>query len=269
MNWQLVRLLGFTFFGIVTSLGLNFLNYQRYWYKTIYSVQTVDFNILSHSLPTKLSQQLLQGNIEEINRTVNSTYGLFKIVVTDCLKETVDCPNQRILAFSNSYYNFEQPSIKDIQNQPFNTLRNPPPLYPEWEFRSPNDKELTFLEQKNLGKIIGRVYYLRNQPPTFFTDLVRRLKINSPSDLLHVYILTFAFSFSVFCIMSLLLEIALFNHEQRQNAEKKLNTIRCNYLKIIDNKENAIKGYQEKLNKIVIEQTKIKTENDELLHKIQ
>ncbi|MEG4229452.1 hypothetical protein QUA35_29780 [Microcoleus sp. N9_B2] len=70
------------------SLGLatvkNWENYKNYWHGTIFAVQTVDFNMLSHTLPVKLSYTLLQGNIEELQRTLDSNYGLFGLIVTDC-----------------------------------------------------------------------------------------------------------------------------------------------------------------------------------------
>ncbi|MGK7894998.1 MAG: hypothetical protein AB4372_15605 [Xenococcus sp. (in: cyanobacteria)] len=70
--------------------------HQGYWHGTIRRVQTVDFNILAHTLPTKLSYSLISEDIAELQRTIDSNYGLFGIVVTDCLSIEPECSNQKI-----------------------------------------------------------------------------------------------------------------------------------------------------------------------------
>jgi hypothetical protein len=55
----------------------NWMDYQYYWNGTIYRTQTVDFNILSHTLPTKLSYALQKKDIDELQQTLNSNYGFF------------------------------------------------------------------------------------------------------------------------------------------------------------------------------------------------
>ncbi len=94
---QIVSILGKLAVVSSTAFGLasitSYSLYQGYWHGTIRRVQTVDFNILSHTLPTKLSFALINQNVEELQRTLNSNYGLFGIVVTDCLSiepESVD-----------------------------------------------------------------------------------------------------------------------------------------------------------------------------------
>ena len=82
---------------LAALLATNWRNYRSYFYGTIYEVQTVAFNILSHTLPTTLSLYLIQGNSEAIKSTLNSNYGLFGIVVTNCRKATRKCPDQKIL----------------------------------------------------------------------------------------------------------------------------------------------------------------------------
>jgi hypothetical protein len=46
-----------------TAMGLatvaNYNHHKNYWEGTIYRIQTVDFNILAHTLPTKLSYALV------------------------------------------------------------------------------------------------------------------------------------------------------------------------------------------------------------------
>jgi hypothetical protein len=60
-------------------LGFCRSHYESYWNGTIHRVQTVDFNILHHVLPTCLSQMILAGRDAEIQNVLNSNYGIFGI----------------------------------------------------------------------------------------------------------------------------------------------------------------------------------------------
>jgi hypothetical protein len=157
-----------------SALGLatyaNWFNHKGYWEGTIHRVQTTDFNLLSHALPTKLSYALIQGETQELQRTVNSSYGLFGIVVTNCLISAQECPQQQVLFLSNSESTWRKSfSIKELHKHPYDLLRNPPPLFTEGGF---SDSRATKWEQAiraNKGQIIGRVYYIRGTPPEFWS----------------------------------------------------------------------------------------------------
>ena len=86
-------------FGLSTVASWN--EWNQYWNGTIRRVQTVDFNILSHTLPAKLSSVLASKNYQELQRTLDSNYGLFGIIVTDCQKVDVLCQEQKIIFASN------------------------------------------------------------------------------------------------------------------------------------------------------------------------
>lgn len=167
-----LTIIGSIVFGVTTVS--NFLNYQKYWNGTIFATQTVDFNILSHMLPTKLSTTLLQGDTKEIQRTLNSNYGLFGMVVTDCQTAKIDCPNQRILYSSKSSRQWKQQlQANNLANHPYDLLRDPPPTYAEGHFNNIYSRERQFTGKTNSGTIIGRVYYVRGVPPTFIKDYTR------------------------------------------------------------------------------------------------
>jgi len=242
--WRVIRGLGFILAGGVISVGLNAINYDRYWNKTIRGVQTVDFNILSHTLPTKLSELLIQQNTAEIDRTINSNHGLFGIVVTDCIQETTDCPGQTILYMSESYYDDDdEVKIADIQGQPFNILRDPPPLYPEWEFDSPHATEQVPLNLSNPGRSIGRVYYLRKQPPSFISDLT--IRFDSVRDLLHIYPVTLGLCIASSLVAWLLLEEALRNAEAKEQE--------------IERRESIIRDYEQRLQRSINRRRSLET----------
>jgi hypothetical protein len=169
----------FSCIGLITFvLGsiANYFNYSGYWKGTIYSVQTVDFNILSHTLPTRISYLLINKNQDELQKALDSNYGFFGIVVTDCVTDQKKCLDQKIIARTNSQRSWTQkistPEIAEatLQNAPFNILRNPPSIYTEKSFSHHWDQFPIETGKANQGQIIGRVYYLRGEPPSFWQD---------------------------------------------------------------------------------------------------
>jgi predicted RNA binding protein YcfA (HicA-like mRNA interferase family) len=177
----LIKSLGrFTLIGTF-SFGLgtwkNWGHYNNYWHGTIFAVQTVDFNMLSHTLPGKLSYTLLQGNIGELQRTLDSNYGLFGLIVTDCKIAAKDCLSEQILYQSKSSQNWtKEISLATLSNHPYDLLQSPPPLQAEWQYAKPRDSKPIPTGRVNSGEIIGRVYYVRGVPPTFIEDYKNWIK---------------------------------------------------------------------------------------------
>ncbi len=161
-------------FGIATAA--NWSNYKGYWEGTIFRVQTTDFNILSHTLPTKLSYALQKRDYVELQRTLNSNYGLFGMVVTNCTTTAIECPSQKVLYMTESTSSWRQQlKIQDLSQHPYDILRDPPPLITEGGFensrdRTWNDRGKVDKGKVNRGKVVGRVYYIRGIPPEFWTD---------------------------------------------------------------------------------------------------
>ncbi|MBD2771393.1 hypothetical protein [Iningainema tapete] len=157
--------------GIVTcSIGAVaiFEGYKNYWDKTIFRVQTVDFNLLSHTLPTKLSYTIIQNQPEELQRTLNSNYSLFGLVVTDP-------SGQNIIAASGKNPRRSSWAIalnpKKLQSYPYDVLLDPPPLFSQWNYKNSRATEPTATNFTNKGRVIGRVYYVRGIKPSFQDDL--------------------------------------------------------------------------------------------------
>lgn len=156
-------------FGVATVA--NWINHKSYWEGTIVRVQTTDFNILSHMLPTKLSYAMQKGNRAEIQSTINSNYGLFGLVVTNCTATTLECPNQQIFYITESTRSWRQQlEIEDLSRHPYDLLRDPPPLVAEWGFEDSHDRIWDFTGEVNPGRVIGRVYYIRGIPQEFWAD---------------------------------------------------------------------------------------------------
>ncbi|MBX9689920.1 MAG: hypothetical protein K2X27_24630, partial [Candidatus Obscuribacterales bacterium] len=145
-------------------------HYESYWNGTIHRVQTVDFNILHHTLPTCLSQMILAGRVEEIQKVLNSNFGIFGMVLTDA-------SGQEILFKTSNFYQKESwqplltvPYLQSL-NEPYDLLTDPPPLAPQYTHQGPRQDRVQSLG-KPVGRIIGRVYYVRGLPPPFFEDLL-------------------------------------------------------------------------------------------------
>lgn len=159
-------LIGVVSFGI--GMAAVYERYNNYWGKTIYRVQTVDFNILSHTLPTKLSYTIIKNQPQELQRTLNSNYGLFGLVVTDP-------SGQNIVASSQSSRNKTVPEIQQLQKHPYDLLLDPPPVYPQWTYSNSYAVERSATNLTNQGRVIGRIYYVRGEKPSFSDDVVKWL----------------------------------------------------------------------------------------------
>lgn len=152
---------------------LSFESYNNYWDRTIFRVQTVDFNILSHTLPAKLSYAITQNQTEEVQRTLDSNYSLFGLVVTDY-------SGQKIIAFSGKNSNRSSSwkaalNLQELKNHPYDLLLDPPPLFSQWTYRNPHATERKATNLTNKGRVIGRVYYVRGIRPTFQGEISKWL----------------------------------------------------------------------------------------------
>jgi hypothetical protein len=155
----------------------NWFNHQGYWNGTIYRVQTNDFNILKHTLPSKLSLAFIENNIEEVQRTLDSNYGHFGIVVTNCTTLETICPSQQILYSTNSTREWKQRlTVEKLAEVPYSILRNPPPVVTETEMTGTRESTWQSTGRINSGEIIGRVYYVRGIPPEFWTEYPKWFK---------------------------------------------------------------------------------------------
>ncbi|TBR56474.1 hypothetical protein B4U84_29095 [Westiellopsis prolifica IICB1] len=162
---------GIISFGI--GGAVTFDRYNNYWNQTIFRVQTVDFNILSHTLPTKLSYAIVKNQPEEVQRTLDSNYNLFGLIVTDY-------SGQKIIAYSGKnsgrFLSWKAAlNPQQLQNHPYDVLLDPPPVFPQWTYSQPQATERSATSLTNRGRVIGRVYYVRGVRPTFQEDIATLL----------------------------------------------------------------------------------------------
>jgi predicted RNA binding protein YcfA (HicA-like mRNA interferase family) len=257
----LIKSLGrFTLIGTF-SFGLgtlrNWEHYNNYWHGTIFRVQTVDFNMLSHTLPVKLSYTLLQGNIGELQRTLDSNYGLFGLIVTDCKISTKDCLSEQILYQSKSSQKWtKEISLATLSNHPYDLLQNPPPLQTERQYAKPDDSKPIPTGKVNSGEIIGRVYYVRGVPPTFIEDYNNWIKnpfkrTGSRTLYTSTFALFFVSSLSAWIIIELVLSAKRneqhLAQQQREQLQREIQQIKLQLeeknqqtIKLIDQRERGL-----------------------------
>ncbi|WP_138504403.1 NERD domain-containing protein [Nostoc sp. PA-18-2419] len=162
---------GIISFGI--GGAVTFDRYNNYWNQTIFRVQTVDFNILSHTLPTKLSYAIIKNEPEEVQRTLDSNYSLFGLIVTDSSGQKAIAYSGKNSGKSSSWKAALNP--QELKKHPYDLLLDPPPVFTQWTYSKPQATERSATSLTNQGHVIGRVYYVRGVRPTFQEDIATLL----------------------------------------------------------------------------------------------
>jgi hypothetical protein len=237
------------------SVIANWSEWNQYWNQTIYRVQTVDFNILSHTLPAKLSPVLAKKRYLELQRTLDSNYGLFGLIVTDCKEVKISCQKQKIIFASNGKRDWKSSfSANELPGNSYDLLRTPSPLITENTYKDSRSQEAVSTTRNNKGKIIGRVYYVRGIPPSFFSDYTNWLTNIWSTKGTHSY---YALKTGVFISMGFVVWIAIefllyrkyIQHLQtiheKQRLEEQLNEVINQNSNLIAKQRNLI-NQQEK-----------------------
>ncbi|MBX3077334.1 hypothetical protein KF913_25710 [Candidatus Obscuribacterales bacterium] len=155
--------------GCCAWLILCHAHYKSYWFGTIYRVQTTDFNLLHHVLPQTLSQMIIAGRVDLIQETLDSTFGLFGLVITDPSGKTVLWKTGKVY-HRESWHHKASPNLLKLEDEPFDLLTNPVELEPLYAHASPRSMHAKQLREPK-GQVLGRLYYLRADPPAFWTDM--------------------------------------------------------------------------------------------------
>lgn len=156
--------------GVVIWLTLCSVHYQSYWQGTIARVQTTDFNLLHHTLPATLSAMIQEGRDDLIQKTLDSSYGLFGLVVTDPSGENVLYRTDKIYHRQSWQKDATAEGLAHGE-EPFDLITDPPQLEPLYSHASPREEKAKATGAKVRGKILGRIYYLRSPPPPFAEDI--------------------------------------------------------------------------------------------------
>ncbi len=231
--------------GIGSWLILCHAHYKSYWFGTIYRVQTTDFNLLHHILPQTLSQMIIAGRIDLIQETLDSTFGLFGLVITDPSGKTVWWKTNKVY-HRESWHHKAAPDLLKLEGEPFDLLTNPVELEPVYAHISPRSMKAKQL-RKPKGEVLGRLYYLRADPPSFFADLKNFVAggfwevSGAKRGYLYVTMSVTAFALVIMLIVWLRRRVIELKQKELESAERELE-IRKRALESLSNELAAQKS---------------------------
>jgi hypothetical protein len=263
---SIFRGIGVLTFSMGTATGVIYSNYLGHWKGTIYRTQTVDFNILANLLPGKVSSQLLNNDTKGLQKTLDSNYGLFGIIITNCKSIEISCPTQKIIYASKvrvkkiddykrmlvskdsytktwlrKFDNVDSPEEK-LGSELFIPLYNPPSIEQMWEFTTPRESQIVYTRKKNQGEIIGRIYLLRANPPLFTEELGQWLQnplsTSSKTLVYNAIAITALFTGLFVWLLSELI------YHLKLETEKRLRTLAENEARILKEKIEAEEAVQ-------------------------
>ncbi len=157
--------------GVLIWFSLCRAFYESYWTGTVHRVQTVDFNLLHHTLPSTLSQLIVSGRDDQIQNVLDSTYGLFGLVITDPTGNSILYQTDKVYRRKSWQKRLSPENLKN-ENEPFDLLTDPPPFSAAFEHTSPRSSGAVKVEgETQPSRVLGRVYYMRSFPPTLMEDL--------------------------------------------------------------------------------------------------
>lgn len=152
-------------------------HYDSYWLGTINRVQTVDFNMMHHTLPPTLSYLVLTGQDGAIQSVLDSTFGLFGIVITDPKGENIIYKTEAVYKGRRGWQeklniDFLRKSQLEKDAEHYDILTDPPPVHAQWANKSPRHPADEQVGPQPQGRVIGRVYYVREPMPEFWQDVL-------------------------------------------------------------------------------------------------
>src|SRR4029453_19542887 len=130
------------------------LHYTSYWAGTIHRVQTADFNLLHHTLPPALSQLILAGRDDLIQETLDSSYGLFGLAVTNASGQAILYSTKKVY-HRRSWQNLATPEQLGNIDEPFDLLTDPPPLETVFAHVSPRQSAAIRVGPEPAGRVLG------------------------------------------------------------------------------------------------------------------
>lgn len=163
--------------ALLLWVGLCRSHYESYWNGTIHKVQTVDFNILHHTLPSTLSMLILAGREDEIQKVLDCNFGIFGLVVTDPAGREILFKTKAVYK-KETWQKLLSVDYLKQQQEPFDYLTDPPPMAAKHAHSSPRVDKIAGSPPVAPPNAIGRVYYLRGVAPSFEEDAIEAVFSN-------------------------------------------------------------------------------------------
>ena len=259
-----LRLIIILLLAIVIAKPINREYYDNYYSKALLKIHTTDLNFLSDQLRTKLSYFLLMNDIVSLQNVLDSNFGLFGFVITDCTTRSNECQDQQILYSSNPNLDWRKfPSVKDLGSAQYILLEDASPVLGGTTQAAKPDN------------IIGRLYVLTNIPLSFDEDYGTWLK--SPFKAIgpwKYYLKTMKFcllgGLLTWMVIELLLRmrrIQLHNARQREyeliaNADAYLNLLEEQNSKLEEQEKSTTRQFEMYLDRIRELELKVKNDID-------
>ena len=152
-------------------------HYESYWNGTIHKVQTTDFNLLHHTMPVTLSALIVAGRDDLVQQALDSSYGLFGLVLTDASGDNIVYKTEKSYHHESWRDRLSRQGLAK-ETEPYDLITDPPQLAPLFIHESPRSNKATMANRPVRSKILGRLYYLRDTPPTFNSDIANFLFSN-------------------------------------------------------------------------------------------
>jgi methyl-accepting chemotaxis protein len=154
--------------------------HHSYWRGTVYRAQSVELALLHRTLPTALSQLIIASRDDLIQKLLNSNPGMFWLVVTDPTGKSILYTTKGGQETSNVMAREERsieltPKLLAQIPERYDLLCDPPPMLASADEPADNAKltaQGTDSPEKSASrKVLGRIYYLRTNPPALSTEL--------------------------------------------------------------------------------------------------
>lgn len=218
--------------------------YDNYYSTALLKIHTTDLNFFSDQLRTKLSYYLLMNDLVSLQRILDSNFGLFGFVITDCASPARDCPDQEIIHSSNPNLGWRRfPTPADLPGSHFITLHGAAPV-------SANSLEVA----ARPGPIIGRLYMVTNIPLSFDEDY--RLWLSTPFKNVgpwQHYLRTIEFcllgGILLWLVVELLLRMRRIQLRNARQRELELMSNADNYLVMLEEKNAQLEEQEARTNR--------------------
>lgn len=220
-SFMFIRFATVVVLAVLLASPINHENYDNFYTKTLFKLHTTNLGILSDQLTAQLSYLLFTNDTVALQDVLDSNFGLFGFVVTDCRLTEKACPDQRILYTSDPRLGWRKfPTVADLEKDPFAVLRGP-------------------------TGAIGRLYPIRNIPRSFQEDYA--LWMTDPlrdAGVWRYYLKTLSFcllgGLSLWMILELMLGIRRIQRRNTKLREEELVSNAANYLKLLEDKNQQL-----------------------------
>ena len=188
--------------AVLLARPINHEIFHDSYDRLLFKLHTSDLQGVAAQLTDQLAQLYARNDTLGMQKLLDSSFGLYGFVITDCTELGASCPGQRILFTSSQSLEWKKhPTVADLTREPFALLQLPQ------------------MGSKTL--VLGRLYVLSNVPRSFEEDYsLWQEDIFSTYGARRYYLRTF-----IFCLVGglfswLVLEALLWARRQHRRSEQ-------------------------------------------------